>query len=103
MARTRLQAIGEESIPELIGTTEAIQPPPAPPRDSAWTSLLILSLRALSQRAIVALASLVDLALLASVFVIALLIIRDPTVLQLVLAAGYAMFVTGALLVRRRE
>jgi hypothetical protein len=101
MARTRLTAISEEAVPELIGTTEHI-PVTEPQRDSAFTSLLLMSLRALSQRAIVALASLVDFALLASAFALWLMVIAQPTTLQLIAVAGYAVFVLCAIMFRRR-
>jgi hypothetical protein len=98
---TRLQAVGEEPVPALIGDEAATSQPPRR-AEAALTGLLITSLRALSQRAIVALASLVDLALLGSVFVLALLIIGNPSVLQLIGVGGYACFALGALCMRRR-
>lgn len=66
--------------------------------------LLMTLLRTLSQKTVVALASLVDLALIASVFVLLLIIIGEPTTAQLVGVAGYAVFICAclALLVRRR-
>jgi hypothetical protein len=102
--RSRLQAVGEEDA-ALIGE----DPPPVPNvsretrrAESALTGLLITSLRALSQRTIVALASLVDLALLGSVFALWLLIIANPTTYQLIGVAGYAVFVLIALYMRHR-
>lgn len=101
--RSRLQAVGEEDA-ALIGE----DPPPVPNvsretrrAESALTGLLITSLRALSQRTIVALASLVDLALLGSVFALMLMVISSPSQLQLVAIAGYGSFVLGALWMRR--
>jgi hypothetical protein len=105
--QTRLTAVREEDA-RLIG-----EEPPAPvaqpvPREtsraqSALTGLLLTSLRALSQRAIVAFASLVDLALIVSAFALWLLVIRDPSTLQLAALAGYAVFILAAILLRRRE
>jgi len=97
---TRLQAVGEEEIvePEVRVTTA-----PAKPRASqaAMTNLLVLSLRALSQRAVVALGSLVDLALIASAFWLVMTVIAQPTTLQLVALAGYSLFIIVALWMRR--
>ena len=106
MAQTnRLRQIGaDEPVPELI------QPPaPPPPRVEphqsanmqAITNMLMIALKALSQRTIVALASLVDLALAASVFVLWLIVIATPSVLQLVGLGIYAGFVLIALFMRR--
>ncbi len=101
MARSRLQAVGEEDA-ALIGEEPPPPVEPAPRRvEHALTGLLITSLRALSQRAIVALSSLVDLALLASAFALWLLIIANPTLLQLTAVGGYAVFVLLSLYMRR--
>ncbi len=102
--RSRLQAVGEEDA-ALIGDEPAAVPKAVPSEarraESALTGLLITSLRALSQRTIVALASLVDLALLGSVFALMLMVISSPSQLQLVAVAGYGLFVLGALYMRR--
>jgi hypothetical protein len=105
MARTRLTAVGEEEVPTLLGATE--ETPPMEPRSaeraqSALTSLLVTSLRALSQRTIVALASLVDLSLIGSAFALWLMIIGQPSTPQLIGVAGYAVFVLAAIMLRRR-
>jgi hypothetical protein len=104
--QTRLTAVREEDA-RLIG-----EEPPAPvaPQvsretsraQSALTGLLLTSLRALSQRAIVALSSLVDLAMIGSVFALCLMIIGNPTTPQLIGAAGYAVFILTAIFMRRR-
>lgn len=103
MARTRLLEVGDDEIPPtLIGTTQEVPVPRETSRaQSALTGILITSLKALSQRTIVALASLVDLALIASAFALWLLIIREPTTAQLIGVAGYALFVLVALWMRR--
>jgi hypothetical protein len=107
---TRLQPVEEmpqtEVAQSLIGqeperAPRQHEPPPRPRVESAMTSLLLMSLRALSQRTIVALASLVDLALLSSVFAALLLIIGKPTTPQLVAIAGYAIFVLISVWIRR--
>lgn len=103
MQGTRLQAV-ETAQPQLI-TDEPPQPAqtPTPRKEAASTWLLLTSLRALGQRAIVALAQLVDLALIGSVFALCLLIVSAPTVPQLIEAAGYAVFVIAAIMLRRRH
>lgn len=107
MRGSRLQAVGEEDVLPLIGAMEV--PAEASPHQEknatqeAFTNLLMMSLKALSQRAIVALASLVDLALLASVFALLLMVISEPTTLQLVAVAGYGIFTLCALFMRRRN
>ncbi len=103
MARTRLQAVGEEPIPNLIGEEIPRPPPqPQPTAERAFTNLLLVSLRALSQRTIVAIGNLVDGALLASAFTLWTLIIRDPSSLQLWAVGSYACFCLIALWLRRR-
>lgn len=98
---TRLQEVGGEEV-TLIGEEPAHQPAPRPSAtQSALTGLLLTSLKALSQRTVVALASLVDLALIGSVFTLWLLIIANPTPPQLIGVAGYAVFVLVALWFRR--
>ena len=101
----RLRPIGvDEPVPELI------QPPSPPPRldpaqpsasMQAVTNMLMIALKALSQRTVIALASLVDLALSASVFALWVIVISTPTVLQLIGLGIYAMFVLIALFMRR--
>ena|ERR1700728_83601 len=112
MARTsgtRLQAVGEEEIPTLIGEEEPapriiaapVSRETSPRAQTALTGLLLTSLRALSQRTIVAIASLVDLALVASAFALWLMVIANPTPLQLGGVGGYAAFILFALYMRR--
>ena len=105
MRGTRLQAVGEEDA-ALIGEEPPVTVPNVPREtrraESALTGLLITSLRALSQRTVVALASLIDLALLGSVFALMLMVISSPSQLQLVAVAGYGAFVLGALWMRRK-
>ena len=105
-ASTRLQAVGEGEEAVLIGEEPAPQPAPAVSRapaiaQSALTGLLFTSLRALSQRTVVALASLVDLAMIGSAFALWLMVIANPTPLQLAGVAGYAVFVLCTLWMRR--
>jgi hypothetical protein len=107
MAQSRLAAVREEEAQLIAEEPPRPAPPPPAPREtprvqSALTGLLLTSLRALSQRAIVALASLVDLALIGSVFALCLMIIAAPTVPQLIGAAGYAVFILIAIFMRGR-
>jgi hypothetical protein len=102
---TRLQEVGAGEEVTFLG-----EEPELPKREplqisakaeSAFTNLLFTSLKALSQRTVVALASLVDLALIGSAFALWLLIIANPTPLQLTGVAGYAVFVLCSLWMRR--
>jgi hypothetical protein len=104
MAQTnRLKPVGEdEPVPELIQPPPP-RPAPQPANVSALTGMLMIALKALSQRTIVALASLVDLALAGSVFVLWVLVIAEPTTLQLVGLGMYGAFVLSALFMRRRS
>ncbi len=106
MAQTnRLKVAGEDEPVELITDPPKPAPPraPSPPREvAAITSMLMMALKALSQRTIIALASLVDMALAASVFVLWVLVIAQPTTLQLVGLGGYAAFVLAVLALRTR-
>ncbi len=106
-ASTRLQAVGESEDAVLIGEETPFVPPPREPlrvsakAESALTDLLFTSLKALSQRTVVALASLVDLALIGSAFALWLLVIANPTPPQLIGIAGYAVFILVAIFMRR--
>jgi uncharacterized membrane protein len=103
MPRTRLQAVDVEEIEGgSVPDSPSIAAPIGPSRtESAFTSLLAISLKSLSQRTVVALSSLVDLAMLASAFVLWLKIIAEPSVLQLVGLGMYAAFILIALWARR--
>ena len=100
----RLKPVGEDEPLSLI--TDPPPPRPPPPQQGrevqVLTTMLLTSLKALSQRTIVALASLVDLALASSVFVLWVLVIAQPTTLQLTGLGGYAVFVLLALYMRRK-
>lgn len=103
MARTtgtRLQAIGDEDV-ALLGDASPPVSHETSRTERVLTDLLLTNLRALSQRTIVALASLVDLMLIASAFALWLRIIASPTTPQLIGVAGYAGFVLISLWLRR--
>ena len=96
MAQTRLQPV------DLPPAEVAEVPRETPRGEAAFANLLAMSLRALSQRALIALASLVDLALIASAFVLWLNVIREPSVLQLVGVGMYAAFILMCVFIRHR-
>ena len=89
MAASRLHQVGPDiELPADAG------PPVQSPGDQAALSLILLSLKALSQRTLVALASLFTLALAISVFVLAYVILtQGPTVPQLVGLGIYCIFI----------
>ena len=83
-----------------------IEPEPAQPQQFApqqSLQLLMIALKALSQRALIALASLFTLATVASVFWLCLTL-PDPNVFHLIQIAMYAVFVlvVNYLVLRRR-
>lgn len=80
-------------------TSESAQPA----QQEAATAMLALALRALSQRAITAAASLFTLLTVASAFWLALQIAVNPTPYQLTCFALYLAFVVGInIIVRKR-
>jgi hypothetical protein len=85
-----------------IETDAEEAPQPSPAIENAGLQMLLMGLRALSQRSLVAVASLVDLALLASAFVLWLKIIREPSPVQLAGVGGYAVFILAAIWIRSR-
>lgn len=97
-ARSRLRTVDEfEDLPPPALTRDP-EPRSAPSVasqavTSAATSMLLLGLKALSQKTVVALASLFTLLTAASVFAIAFVISSSPSTLQLVLLGIYASFV----------
>lgn len=97
---TRLQEVGEEEIP--LPEPQS-RPQPAPRRiDATLATILLTTLRTLSQRTIIALASLVDLALIGSAFALWVMVIANPTVYQLTGVGMYAVFILLAIWARRR-
>lgn len=103
---TRLQAIEVDDAALIGEEPPAPSPAPSAPREtqaqSALTGLLITSLKALSNRALVALGNLYALALAASTFWVYLTILGDPSPAQLVGAGMYSVFTIGCLFLRRR-
>lgn len=74
----------------------------APPSDAA-TAMIALALRALSQRAITAAASLFALLTVASAFWLGLQIAANPTPYQLACFALYLCFIIGVNVIVRRK
>ena len=96
LPRPRFRTVTERETPDA---------PPKPDNSAAQHQVamqtLLLALKALSQRTVVALASLFTLLTAASVFAIAYLISANPTVLQLVLLGLYGVFVLSLNIIRR--
>jgi hypothetical protein len=108
MAQTsRLTTVSEEFVadrPDVDVPQAGPAPAPRPRRvESAIASMLMMTLRTLPAKTVVALAGIADLAMIASAFVLWLLIIANPTLLQLAGVGGYAIFVLIALVARRRN
>ena len=110
---TRLRRIAEgppedDEIPGVEvedSIAAAAQPAPASMGDrqrQIISAALQMALRTLSQKTAVALASLFSLLLAGSAFWIFLTVLGEPTVLQLVGAGMYAVFVLSLHLVKRR-
>ena len=99
--RSRLQAVGE---PEQIELPEAEAPTkPTPVMQAAIAAGLMLALRTLSQRALVALAAIEHLLLASTVFALWLSVIAQPTTLQLVSLGMYGAFVLAMIALRNRR
>lgn len=103
---TRLMAVSEEQVEAgaIAQQQPAMTSPPRPGKtESAIAQLLMMTLRTLPSRILIALADLTELAMIASAFVLWLLTIADPTPLQLSAVGGYAVFIVLILAVRRRR
>jgi hypothetical protein len=99
MQGNRLRPIGEE-IPAFFGA-EAEQPQPTPPppqqpsqsAQHAATSMLLLALRALSQRALVAITQLFTLITVGSAWWLWYAALPNPTITQLVELGLYGVLI----------
>jgi len=87
----------------VVGEREAEEQKPVPPepKSNFAADALVLALKALSQRAIVALANLFMLLTVGSAFWL-WMSIPDPTVLQLISLGMYALFVLAVNFIARR-
>lgn len=99
MRGSRLVEVGSEDVGQ---PQEAAQPDRRATHQAAMTALLLTTLKTISQKTILALASLVDAGLIASAFALWIMVIAEPTVLQLVAVGMYGAFVMAALALRRR-
>lgn len=99
----RLEAVGE--VPDYVQQPQ--QPAEQSTAEKAATKMLIMGLSALSQRATIALAIILEgafiLALVASVFFLFYLIIPTPNQTQLVGVGMYGLFIISIVMVRRRK
>jgi hypothetical protein len=98
MRNTRLVPVGE---------TEEISETPAPEEkpsvvSHALTSMFLLTMKTLSQKTVIALASLTDLLMIASAFVLWVRILDQPTALQLGGVGMYGIFILITVFVRNR-
>lgn len=81
---------------------EVVEEPDQPPPKMAIDAI-VLGLKVLSQRTIIALSNLFSLITCASVFWLALTVVpHDPTVLQLIGLGGYAVFIVAVNVIVRR-
>jgi hypothetical protein len=102
--RNRLTAVGDpEPVDAVVEMPQLVAPLPPSRASAAITDGLMLALKALSQRALVALAALEHLILAGSVFAIWLRVIAEPSELQLVGVGGYAAFVLLLVWMRNRS
>lgn len=85
---------------ELVDDEDAASPPDH--RTELATNALTLALTALSQRALVALASMFSLLTVASVFWLGMAISSDPNPYQITTLAIYAAFVIAVNIIVRR-
>jgi hypothetical protein len=102
---SRLTPVGEEFVPDRPAIEPPVESAPSAPRrtESMIASLLMMTLRTLPAKTAIALAGLADLVMVASVFVLCLLIIAHPEPLQLAGVGGYAIFILIALIARRKS
>ena len=90
---------------EIVEDEPPVHTPATEPSEStSAVDILLLLLKPLSQKTVIALGNLFSLLTVASVFWLSLAIIpRDPTIQQLVGLGGYAAFVIAVnLIVRKR-
>jgi len=109
--QTRLRRIADESgesdAEDLLDPAATVAAPQHSPamgeaQRRIVSTALQMALRTLSQKTVVALANLFSLLLAGSVFWVFLTILAEPTVLQLVGAGMFAVFVLSLHLVRKR-
>ncbi|HEV2225067.1 MAG TPA: hypothetical protein VGR84_18895 [Candidatus Acidoferrales bacterium] len=110
MSGSRLTLLGETPAddPEAVPArrTRSAQPTPQQQTEAqqkAAASMLMIALKALSQRFVVSVASLVDLVLFGAAFAIWWQIMRGPSQLQIIAASLFSMFSLAVIWMRRRN
>lgn len=93
VARTPFQVVPDEPATEV---------PPSQAEHSLAVTMLTMSLKALSQKAIEAISKLFSLVLAGSVFFLAWSAMPNPTYYQITLFSLYAVFILSLHLVRKR-
>lgn len=88
---------------QVIDEQESSQQPAADPLTKASTAFLLLSLKALSQRAMTAVTNLMTITLVASSWFLWRSVLENPSVTQLIGVGMYALFVLLIDIVRRRS
>ena len=97
--RSRLVPVGEAEVTELQPPSEVI---PQPSKvDAASTFMLMTALKALSQRAMTALATVEHLLLAGAVFALWWQIASSPTYLQLWVGGLFSAFILAICWIRR--
>lgn len=97
MRGSRLQAVADDEL-EL----EQAQPAAQPAAQTAAIQMLTMALKALSQRAIIALSNLFMLLTAFSVFILWFEAPADPSISQIIRLALYALFVLALNLIKRK-
>lgn len=98
---SRLRQVDESEVIEH----EAQPPAPEPQAsklDAAAFAMLFTALKALSQKTVIAFANLYTLLLAASAFYIWVGVVTEPTILKLIGASLYSVFVLALCMVRRK-
>jgi len=102
MTETRLKQVGDD---EVVGDSHQIAPPTdtvAQALTNAGLAMMVTGLKALSQRALVALSACFTLLSVASAFWLWLTILPEPNPSKLVGLALYGVFLLGIEWIRRR-
>jgi hypothetical protein len=86
----------------LVEEADPVPAAPPKPDNSAAVAALVLGLKALGQRALIAISSLFCLITVLTVFFLAMNVIHEPTIPQLVGLGLYAAFVIAINLIVRR-
>lgn len=96
MRNTRLTAVPDSEMSEVSAPAPSGDPNPI-------LGILLLTLKTLSQKTLIALAEIADLLVIASAFVVWLRIIAEPSEYQLIGAGLYGAFALMAVWLRNRD